>query len=75
MDRFPSEARPRSWRPNEQWLSLLERQVQRRTFRIVACQEVREPETLAELGKHKATKGCVCVKRLADTDLKAMIMK
>ncbi len=41
-------------------------------------QEVLEPEVLAKLGKHKATKGCLYVKKLADIDLKvlkAMIKK
>ncbi len=30
--------------------------------------EAMEPELLAKLGKHKATKGCVYVKRLSDID-------
>lgn len=37
-----------------------------------------EPEVLKKLGKHKATKGCIYIKRLADIDmkvLKAMIKK
>ena len=37
-----------------------------------------EPDMLAKLGKYKATKGCLYVKRLADIDLKvlkAMIKK
>ncbi len=41
-------------------------------------QAVLEPDVLAKLGKHKATKGCLYVKRLADIDLKvlkAMIKK
>ena len=41
-------------------------------------QAVLEPEVLAKLGKHKATKGCLYVKKLADIDLKvlkAMIKK
>jgi Domain of unknown function (DU1801) len=33
---------------------------------------VLEPEVLAKLGKHKATKGCLYVKRLADIDLKVL---
>lgn len=40
--------------------------------------EVMEPALLADLGKHKATKGCLYVKRLADIDmhiLKSMIKK
>lgn len=40
--------------------------------------EAQTPELLAKLGKHKATKGCLYVKRLADIDLKvlkAMIKK
>lgn len=32
----------------------------------------KEPELLAKLGKHKATKGCLYVKRLADIDLKVL---
>lgn len=35
-------------------------------------QEVQDAETLAKLGKHKATKGCLYVKRLADIDLKVL---
>ncbi|MCB9182736.1 MAG: DUF1801 domain-containing protein [Flavobacteriales bacterium] len=31
-----------------------------------------EPELMARLGKHKATKGCLYVKRLADIDLKVL---
>lgn len=45
---------------------------------IYLGQEAQEPELLAKLGKHKATKGCLYVKRLADIDLKvlkAMIKK
>ncbi|MBL7955801.1 MAG: DUF1801 domain-containing protein [Flavobacteriales bacterium] len=41
-------------------------------------EEAQDDEALAKLGKHKATKGCVYVKRLADIDLKvlkAMIKK
>jgi hypothetical protein len=40
--------------------------------------EAQEPELLAKLGKHRATKGCLYVKRLADIDpkvLKAMLKK
>jgi hypothetical protein len=40
--------------------------------------EAQEPEVLAKLGKHRATKGCLYVKKLADIDLKvlkAMIKK
>lgn len=39
---------------------------------IYLGQEVLDPDTLAKLGKHKATKGCVYVKRLADIDLKVL---
>ncbi|MBK9274869.1 MAG: DUF1801 domain-containing protein [Flavobacteriales bacterium] len=45
---------------------------------IYLGQEALEPEVLAKLGKHKATKGCLYVKRLADIDLrvlKAMIKR
>lgn len=41
-------------------------------------EEAQDDVALAKLGKHKATKGCVYVKRLADIDLKvlkAMIKK
>lgn len=41
-------------------------------------QEVLEPETLSKLGKHKATQGCLYLKRLADVDLtvlKAMVKR
>ena len=31
-----------------------------------------EPELLAKLGKHKATKGCVYVKRLEEIDMKVL---
>ena len=31
-----------------------------------------EPELLAKLGKHKATKGCLYVKRLEDIDMKVL---
>jgi hypothetical protein len=40
--------------------------------------EAQAPELLAKLGKHKASKGCLYVKKLADIDLKvlkAMIKK
>ncbi len=36
---------------------------------IYLYQEVVGPELLAKLGKHKATKGCVYIKRLDDIDL------
>jgi len=36
---------------------------------IYVYQEVLGPELLAKLGKHKATKGCLYVKRLADIDM------
>ena len=39
---------------------------------IYLGQEALEPEALAKLGKHKATKGCLYVKRLADIDLKVL---
>ena len=39
---------------------------------IYLSQEVLEPDTLAKLGKHKATKGCLYMKRLADVDLKVL---
>lgn len=45
---------------------------------IYLGQEVQDPATLAKLGKHRATKACLYVKRLADIDLKvlkAMIKK
>lgn len=35
-------------------------------------QEALEAELLAKLGKHKATKGCVYIKRLDDIDLKVL---
>lgn len=35
-------------------------------------QEVLDPETLAKLGRHRATKGCLYVKRLAEIDLKVL---
>jgi hypothetical protein len=31
-----------------------------------------DPELMAKLGKHKATKGCVYIKRLADVDLQVL---
>ena len=34
--------------------------------------EALDPELLTKLGKHKATKGCVYVKRLDDIDLKVL---
>ncbi|MBL7963855.1 MAG: DUF1801 domain-containing protein [Flavobacteriales bacterium] len=34
--------------------------------------EVLEPEVLAGLGRHRATKGCLYVKRLGDIDLKVL---
>ncbi|HRO98951.1 MAG TPA: DUF1801 domain-containing protein [Flavobacteriales bacterium] len=39
---------------------------------IYLGQEALEPDTLAKLGKHRATKGCLYVKRLADIDLKVL---
>lgn len=39
---------------------------------IYLGQEALDAETLAKLGKHKATKGCLYVKRLADIDLKVL---
>ncbi len=36
---------------------------------IYLYQEVVGPELLAKLGKHRATKGCVYIKRLADIDM------
>ena len=45
---------------------------------IYLSAEVMEPALLTKLGKHKATKGCLYVKRLADIDvgiLKSMIKK
>lgn len=45
---------------------------------IYLGQEALDPEVLAKLGKHKATKGCLYVKRLADIDdkvLRSMIKK
>jgi len=35
-------------------------------------QEALEQEALSKLGKHRATKGCLYVKRLADIDLKLL---
>ena len=35
-------------------------------------EEAQEPELLAKLGRHRATKGCLYVKRLADIDLKVL---
>jgi hypothetical protein len=34
--------------------------------------EAQEPELLARLGEHKATKGCLYVKKLADIDLNVL---
>ena len=34
--------------------------------------EAQEPELLAKLGKFRATKGCLYVKKLADIDLKVL---
>lgn len=39
---------------------------------IYLYQEVVGPELLSKLGKHRATKGCVYIKRLADIDLKVL---
>lgn len=39
---------------------------------IYLGQEAQDPATLAKLGKHRATKGCLYVKRLADIDLKVL---
>lgn len=39
---------------------------------IYLYQEVLGPELMAKLGKHKATKGCVYIKRLADIDMKVL---
>lgn len=39
---------------------------------IYLYQEALGPELMARLGKHKATKGCVYVKRLADIDMKVL---
>ena len=39
---------------------------------IYLGQEALEQELLAKLGKHKATKGCLYVRRLADIDLKLL---
>ncbi len=39
---------------------------------IYLGQEALEAEALVKLGKHKATKGCLYVKRLADIDLKVL---
>lgn len=35
-------------------------------------EEAQDPATLTKLGKHRATKGCLYVKRLADIDLKVL---
>ena len=39
---------------------------------IYLGQEALEAEALAKLGKHRATKGCQYVKRLADIDVKVL---
>ena len=39
---------------------------------IYLGEEAQEPELLAKLGKHRATKGCLYVKRLADIDLRVL---
>ena len=39
---------------------------------IYLGQEALDPATLAKLGRHRATKGCLYVKRLADIDLKVL---
>ena len=39
---------------------------------IYLGQEALEPELLAKLGKQRATKGCLYVKRLADIDMKVL---
>jgi hypothetical protein len=39
---------------------------------IYLGQEALDAEALAKLGKHRATKGCLYVKRLADIDLKVL---
>ena len=39
---------------------------------IYLSAEALEPELLAKLGKHRATKGCVYVKKLADIDLQVL---
>lgn len=39
---------------------------------IYLYQDVVGPELLAKLGKHRATKGCVYIKRLSDIDLKVL---
>lgn len=39
---------------------------------IYLGQEALDPAALAKLGKHRATKGCLYVKRLADIDLKVL---
>lgn len=39
---------------------------------IYLYQEAVGPELLAKLGKHRATKGCVYIKRLADIDMKVL---
>lgn len=45
----------------------------RRTELVVYLgQEAQEPGLLAKLGRHKATKGCLYVKKLGDIDLKVL---
>ena len=39
---------------------------------IYLSAEAQEPELLAKLGKHRATKGCLYVKRLDDIDRKVL---
>ena len=39
---------------------------------IYLYQEVVGPELLSKLGKHRATKGCLYIKRLADIDMKVL---
>jgi hypothetical protein len=39
---------------------------------IYLGEEAQDPATLAKLGKHRSTKGCLYVKRLADIDLKVL---
>lgn len=39
---------------------------------IYLGQEAQDRATLAKLGKHRATKACLYVKRLADIDLKVL---
>lgn len=39
---------------------------------IYLYQEVVGPELLSKLGKHRATKGCLYIKRLDDIDMKVL---